>query len=69
MADLQVAIDALELADTSPRKAVLVQMTNKISSLTIKQVNFKKQNSLLMAAESEVEMLLHPDQDKNLVPD
>ena len=48
--DLQVAIDALELEETSPMKAVMIHMTNKIYSKSIQQVNIKKQNSLLMAS-------------------
>ena len=50
VADLQLAIDALELDEANPMVAVMTLMTNKISSMTIQQVTFKKQNSLLIAA-------------------
>ena len=50
VADFQVAIDALELDEANPMVAVMTLMTNKISSMTIQQVTFKKQNSLLIAA-------------------
>ena len=44
VADLQIAIDALELEETSPMKAVMIHMTNKIYSKSIQQVNIKKQH-------------------------
>ena len=50
VADLQVAIDAIEFDEANPMVAVMTLMTNKIPSTTIQQVTFKKQNSLLMAA-------------------
>ena len=36
--------------EANPRVAVMTLMTNKISSMTLQQVTFKKQNTLLMAA-------------------
>ena len=50
VADLQVAIDALELDEANLMVAVMNLMTKKISSMTLQQVTFKMQNTLLMAA-------------------
>ena len=50
VADIQLAVDALELDDANPMVALMTLMTRKISSLSLQQVTSKKQNALLMAA-------------------
>ena len=39
LGDLQVSIDALQLKDVNPMKAVMQHLTNKISSITVDQVS------------------------------
>ena len=47
---LQISVDALNLEETDPMKAVMMHMTSNISSMTIQQINIKKHKSLLMAS-------------------
>ena len=48
LGDLQVSVDAFNLEETTPMKAVMMHLTNKISTMTVEQINIKKQNNLLI---------------------
>ena len=50
VADIQLAIDALELDVANPLVALMTLFTSKISSLSLQQVTSKKQNSFFMAS-------------------
>ena len=50
LGDLQVSVDALNLEETNPMKAVMMHLTSKISIMTVEQINIKEQNNILMAS-------------------
>ena len=53
MEDLQESLDSLKLEEENPMKAVVIHLTNRISTMTVDQQNIKKQNKLLKAADNK----------------